>query len=89
MQTQPATTQITVRLPTELVEWLDQYVDESHPSRTALITQALWRAKRRKEAVSAQVPAPPPPLGAGFGVWAPNYVGAESMRVALSWGTDG
>ena len=50
MQTQPATTQITVRLPTELVEWLDQYVDENHPSRTARITQALWTAKRRKEA---------------------------------------
>ena len=50
MQTQPTTTQITVRLPTELVEWLDQYIDEDHPSRTALITQDLWMAKQRKEA---------------------------------------
>ena len=25
-------------------------LDEDYPSRTALITQALWRAKRRKEA---------------------------------------
>jgi len=50
MRTRPTTTQITVRLPTELVEWLDQYIDEDYPSRTALITQALWTAKRRKEA---------------------------------------
>ena len=50
MQTRPTTTQITVRLPTELVGWLDEYIDEDHPSRTALITQALRAAKRRKEA---------------------------------------
>ena len=50
MQAPPTTTQITVRLPTELVEWLDQYLDEDYPRRTALITQALWTAKRRKEA---------------------------------------
>ena len=50
MQTRPTTTQITVRLPTELVEWLDQYLDDDYPSRTALITQALWTAKRLKEA---------------------------------------
>ena len=44
MQTRPTTTQITVRMPTEIVEWLDQYIDEDHSSRTALITQALWMA---------------------------------------------
>ena len=50
MQTRPTTTQMTVRLPAELVEWLDQYIDEDHPSRTALIAQALRAAQRRKEA---------------------------------------
>lgn len=50
MHSTATTTQITVRLPTELVEWLDQYLDEDYPSRTALITQALWTAKRRKDA---------------------------------------
>ena len=50
MQTQATTTQITVRLPTELVEWLDQYLDDDYPSRTALITNPLWSAKQRKVA---------------------------------------
>jgi len=49
MRTPPTTRRFTVRLPAELVEWLDQHLDEDYPSRTALITQALWNAKRRME----------------------------------------
>ena len=44
------TTQITVRLPTELVHWLDENIDDDHPSRAALVADALLSAKRRSEA---------------------------------------
>jgi Arc/MetJ-type ribon-helix-helix transcriptional regulator len=44
------TTQITVRLSTDLVEWVDQYLGEEYPSRAALIEQALQQVRRRKQA---------------------------------------
>src|SRR5664279_632975 len=49
MRRPPTIRQITVRLPADLVEWLDQNLDDHYPSRAAQITQALWNARRRKE----------------------------------------
>ncbi|MGY1680646.1 ribbon-helix-helix domain-containing protein [Geodermatophilus sp. SYSU D01176] len=44
-----ASTQIAVRLPEELVEFIDRLVSEGRaPSRAAVVTQALQRERRRE-----------------------------------------
>jgi Arc/MetJ-type ribon-helix-helix transcriptional regulator len=44
-------TQIAVRLPEELVEFIDRLVDEGRaPSRAAVVSRALHREKRRETA---------------------------------------
>jgi Arc/MetJ-type ribon-helix-helix transcriptional regulator len=44
------TRQITVRLPVELVEYLDKEVAEEGTSRASFLTEALKHARRRRMA---------------------------------------